>query len=248
MRGKIQVIFTDKIEAKDFPKMPQEYQDLLVRVMRIQADCEIGGPHLYVNSWMLGASNADEQWKVAKTAMEEIDHFRKINRLLQELGFDATDRLFVSKPDRYVDAFRGDMPTWADWAVFGFLIDRVGQYQLDEFVNCSYLPLARQLPPYDSKIIEEEKGHVQYGTLKAAELCRTEQGRDQVQSAVNKWFIIGLDMFGKSESFRDERYIEWGLKRRTNGEARKQYMAEVVPLIQKLGLAVPDPTVGRKFF
>ena len=40
-------MFTDKIEAKDFSKMPKEYQDLLVRVLRIQADCEIGGPHLY---------------------------------------------------------------------------------------------------------------------------------------------------------------------------------------------------------
>src|SRR5436305_15020042 len=103
-------MFTEKIEAKDFSKMPKEYQDLLIRVLRIQADCEIGGPHLYVNSWMLSASTADEQWKVAKTAMEEIDHFRKINRLLQELGFDATERLFVPTSDWYVDALRGEMP------------------------------------------------------------------------------------------------------------------------------------------
>ena len=46
-------MFSDKIEAKDFFKMPKEYQDLLVRVLQIQADCEIGGPHLYVNEWML---------------------------------------------------------------------------------------------------------------------------------------------------------------------------------------------------
>jgi ring-1,2-phenylacetyl-CoA epoxidase subunit PaaA len=240
-------MFTDKIEAKDFTKMPKEYQDLLVRVLRIQADCEIGGPHLYVNNWMLRAATADEQWKVAKTAMEEIDHFRKMNRLLQELGFDASDRLFIPKAERYVDAFRGEMPSWADWAVFGLLIDRVGQYQLDEFVNCSYLPLARQLPPFDTQILEEEKGHVQYGLLKCAELCRTSEGKRQVQAAVDKWYIVGLDMFGKSDSWRDERYIDWGLKRRTNSQARSEYMAEVAPLIQKLGLTLPNPTAGRKF-
>jgi ring-1,2-phenylacetyl-CoA epoxidase subunit PaaA len=240
-------MFSDKVEAADFAKMPKEYHDLLIRVLRIQADCEIGGPHLYVDRWLLHASTVDEQWKVAKTAMEEIEHFRKINRLLQELGFDASDRLFVSKSERYVEAFRGEMPAWADWAVFGFLIDRVGQYQLDEFVNCSYLPLARQLPPYDSQILEEEKGHVQYGLLKAAELCRTEQGRAQVQAAVDRWFITALDMFGKSDSWRDERYIEWGLKRRTNAQARSEYLAEVTPIIQKLGLTVPDPSRGRKF-
>ena len=41
--------FSDKVEAHDASKMPAEYQALLKRVLRIQADCEIGGPHLYVN-------------------------------------------------------------------------------------------------------------------------------------------------------------------------------------------------------
>lgn len=240
-------MFTDKIEPKDFPKMPKEYQELLVRVLRIQADCEIGGPHLYADRWLLGAPNADEQWKVAKTVAEEIDHFRKMNRLLQELGFDASDRLFVLNRERYVDAFRGEIPTWAEWAVFGFLIDRVGQYQLEEFQNCSYLPLARQLPPYDTQIIDEEKGHINYGTMKVVELCKTPEGKAQVQTALNCWYVRALDMFGKSDSWRDDRYLEWGIKRRTNQQAREQYAAEVTPLIEKLGLEVPDPSRGRKF-
>lgn len=240
-------MFTDKIEAKDFPKMPKEYQDLLVRVLRIQADCEIGGPHVYFDRWLLGASNADEQWKVAKTISEEIDHFRKMNGLLKELGFDATDRLFIQKSDRYLDAFRRDMPTWAEWAAFGFLIDRVGQYQLEEFQECSYRPLARLLPPFNNQIIHEEKGHINYGTVKVVELCKAPEGKEQAQQALNKWYIIALDMFGKSDSWRDDRYLEWGLKRRTNAEARAQYMAEVNPLIEKLGLALPDPLTGRSF-
>ena len=41
-------MFTDKVELKDFDKMDPEYKDLLGRVLTIQADCEIGGPHLYV--------------------------------------------------------------------------------------------------------------------------------------------------------------------------------------------------------
>ncbi|MFQ5899058.1 MAG: hypothetical protein ACE5JN_12555 [Candidatus Methylomirabilia bacterium] len=38
---------TGKLEAQDGAAMPGEYQELLVRVLTIQADCEIGGPHLY---------------------------------------------------------------------------------------------------------------------------------------------------------------------------------------------------------
>ena len=38
-------MFEDKIEREDLEKMPAEYKELLERVLTIQADCEIGGPH-----------------------------------------------------------------------------------------------------------------------------------------------------------------------------------------------------------
>ena len=72
-------------------------------------------------------------------------------------------------------------------------------------------------------------------------------GRAQAQTAVDKWYVVGLDMFGKSGSARTERYLEWGLKRRTNEEARRQYIAEMEPKIAALGLVVPDRLQGRKY-
>jgi ring-1,2-phenylacetyl-CoA epoxidase subunit PaaA len=235
--------FTDKIEAADVPKMPEEYQALLKRVLRIQADCEIGGPHLYVSQWLLTAPSADDQWMLAKVAGEEIDHFRKINRLLNELGEDASALMYVEKSRRDLEAFRQAMPTWADVAAFGFLIDRVGQYQLEEFVGCSYAPLDRALP----RIIQEEKTHVGYGHVKLRDMVRTEDGRAQAQAAMDRWYPRGLDMFGLAKSRRASRYIHWGLKRRTNETARAEYTAEVAPLIEGLGLRIPDAATDRHF-
>ena len=54
-------------------------------------------------------------------------------------------------------------------------------------------------------------------------------------------------MFGSSGSRRSERYRFWGLKRRTNAEARAQYLREVNPLIEAMGLRVPDPIARREF-
>ena len=48
-------MFTEKIELKDLDKMDAEYKDLLGRVLTIQADCEIGGPHLYVETMLPAA-------------------------------------------------------------------------------------------------------------------------------------------------------------------------------------------------
>src|SRR2546428_739044 len=218
-------------------------RDEYERVLRIQADCEIGGPHLYVNQWLLTAPSADDQWMLAKVAGEEIDHFRKINRLLNDLGEDASELMYIEKSRRDLEAFRQAMPTWADVAAFGFLIDRVGQYQLEEFGGGSYAPLDRALP----RIIQEEKTHVGYGLVKLRDMVRTEEGKTLAQAAVDRWYPRGLDMFGRSNSTRAARYQYWGLKRRSNEAARTEYMAEVTSQIEGLGLRVPDATSGRHF-
>ena len=236
----------DKVELKDFDKQDQEYKDLVSRVLAIQADCEIGGPNLYVENILPTAPSKVDQLVVARTAAEEIDHFRKMARLAGDIGVDVSYVLSWPNQQRYVEAFRGSIRTWEDYAVFGFLIDRVGRYQLEEFVGCTYQPLARIVEQPD--IIREEEGHIDFGTTKTAEYAaKGGEAKEKIQNAVDYWYIKGLDMFGRSDSKRSRRYIERGLKRRTNEEARRQYKAEVEPLIRQMGLTVPDASQGRLY-
>ena len=237
-------MFNDKLEVKDFEKMNPEYQDLLRRLLTIQADCEIGGPHLYVEQMLPGAPSKLDQLIVARTAAEEIDHYRKVARVAGEIGVDVSFVLSQPNQKRYVETFRGKITTWEDFAVFGFLIDRVGRYQLEEFIGCSFAPIERILPD----IIKEEEGHIDFGATKTRELAtKGDESREKVQKALNYWYIKGLDMFGRSESRRSERYCHWGIKRRTNAQARQDYMKEVKPLVEQMGLQVPDPNKGRLY-
>ena len=237
-------MFTDKVEAKDFEKMDPEYQDLLRRIVTIQSDCEIGGPHLYVDKMLPNAPTKLDQLLVARTAAEEVDHYRKFARLAGDIGVDVSFVLSQPNQKRYVEAFRGKITTWEDFAVFGFLIDRIGRYQLEEFVGCTYAPLEPLLPD----IINEELGHIDYGVTQTKELLtKGDESREKVQKAIDTWYIKGLDMFGNSESRRSERYCHWGIKRRTNAQAREAYIKEVEPLIAELGLKVPDRMKGRQY-
>lgn len=237
-------MFRDKIDLKDLEKMDPEYRELLARVVAIQADCEIGGPHLYVKDMLPSAPSKIDQLVVARTAAEEMDHFRKIARVAGDMGADVSYVLSWPNQKRYLEAFRGIIKTWEDFAVFGFLIDRVGRYQLEEFLGCTYKPLAEILP----EIMKEEVGHVGYGSSKTAELAaKGDESREKVQKALEFWYAKALDMFGRSESTRDQRYIYWGLKRRTNAQARQEFIEEVNPLIERFGLQIPDPLKDRKY-
>jgi len=239
-------MFTDKVDLKDFDKQDPEYQDLLRRVLSIQADCEIGGPNLYVKDILPNAPTKLDQLIVARTAAEEMDHYRKIAKLAGDIGVDVSFVLSRPNKDRYVEAFRGEIKTWEDYAVFGFLIDRVGRFQLEEFIGCTYLPLARVVE--DPEMIREEEGHIDFGVNASAEwAAKGGETKERIQKAVNYWYVKGLYMFGNSKSYRSERYMHWGLKRRTNAEARALYKEEIDGLLRKMDLEIPDPNQGRLY-
>jgi ring-1,2-phenylacetyl-CoA epoxidase subunit PaaA len=239
-------MFAEKVELKDFEKQDPEYQDLLRRVLAIQADCEIGGPNLYVKDILPNAPSKLDQLIVARTAAEEMDHYRKMAKCAGDMGVDVSYVLSRPNQERYVEAFRGTIKTWEDFSVFGFLIDRVGRFQLEEFIGCTYQPLARVVE--DPQVIREEEGHIDFGTNCTAE-CAAKGGeaKERIQKAVDYWYAKGLDMFGNSKSYRSERYMHWGLKRRPNAVARQQYKDEVDALITKMDLKIPDPNKGRLY-
>jgi Uncharacterized conserved protein len=72
------------------------------------------------------------------------------------------------------------------------------------------------------------------------------KNRERAQKALNKWFPMALDMFGKTGSKSSEMAVRYGIKRWKNEEARQMYLREVEELINELGLEMPDPNVGRK--
>lgn len=236
--------FTDRIQANDVATMPEEYRDLLVRLLTIQADCEIGGPNVYGRQWFLNAPTADDMFRVTHILAEEVDHYRHMDRLLRMIGVDRSDLLRRQNSERFLEAFRvTDVPTWADVAAFCCLVDRVGRYQVEEMEESSFEPLDSVLP----LIMREEIGHIGYGAARLAELAEDPITRPDAQAAVDRWYPRALDMFGRTGSRRAEQFIDWGLKHRLNEVARRAYIEEVGPVIERMGLSVPPEDRDRHF-
>ena len=97
-------------------------------------------------------------------------------------------------------------------------------------------------------IVSEELGHIEYGYNKTRELLsKGDEQKERVQKAIDYWYVRALDMFGRSGSRRAERYRYWALKRRANEQARMDYVNEVNPILESIGLKIPDPFKGRRY-
>ena len=60
-------------------------------------------------------------------------------------------------------------------------------------------------------------------------------------------WAMSLDLFGKSDSVRSEKYVEWGLRKYTNSEARKRFIDKMTPQLNAMGLQIPEDGKLRKF-
>ncbi len=107
-------MFTDKVDRKDFHKMPEAYKDLLIRLLIVQTDSELGGPDLYLHSWVRDAPTVEDQRLLAKTAFEEIDHRRRFAKILEDLGVDTKEITAHSREERILEGFRQPLDDWVE--------------------------------------------------------------------------------------------------------------------------------------
>ena len=54
-------------------------------------------------------------------------------------------------------------------------------------------------------------------------------------------------MFGASGSTFSDKYVKWGIRTSGNEDLRRQYIADTRPMMEKLGIEVPDDKANRRF-
>jgi ring-1,2-phenylacetyl-CoA epoxidase subunit PaaA len=235
------------ISAEELGQTPREYQELVVGLLQGHASGEafvLNEP--IFSHWAADAPRAEDRFMVVTTIKEELEHALEGWRLLRQLSdlVDWTDLTPVPAHGSRYEGFRHPTTEWAEFAALSALTDRVGCFQQEEQLDCSYLPYADAIQKVYFPL---EKGHAARGRFWLRELCRTDEGMAQAQKAVDMWWPRALDMFGRSESNRQHAYIEYRLKKRSNEARRVAYIEAVQPELESLGLTVPDPLIGRQY-
>ncbi len=230
----------DFIEAKDW--MPEHYRKTLVRQISQHAHSEFVGM-LPEGNWISRAPTLKRKAILLSKVQDEAGHGLYLYAAAETLGTSRDqllDALHTGKA-KYSSIFNYPTLTWADMGVIGWLVDGAAIMNQVPLCRCSYAPYARAMV----RICREESFHQRQGyeALLTMMTQGTEDQRDMVQDAVNRWWWPSLMMFGPpdAESPNSEQSMRWGIKRISNDDLRQKFVDATVEQASILGVSLPDP-------
>jgi hypothetical protein len=223
--------------------LPDEYRGLLLKMLRHEGERAGNKSFLGFMATCLDLAEAlfPPEMKLLKAEYlaEELKHAIMFHRVAVGLQHD-----FALRDVPYAHyTFHLPRESWADDALFHFLVDLNGAFHARDWRESSYVPL-RKLA---ATVERDELGHSEMGYYFLSEICRERRGRTLVQHLLGKWYPAALDMFGRSDSPNAPRFIEWGLKSVGNAEIRQAYKQYVDRKLEALALEPPDERKNRRF-
>jgi ring-1,2-phenylacetyl-CoA epoxidase subunit PaaA len=228
-----------RIEAQDW--MPDAYRKTLVRQISQHAHSEIVGM-LPEGNWILRAPSLKRKCILIAKVQDEGGHGLYLYSAAETLGTSRAEMLDAlhSGKAKYSSIFNYPTLNWADIGVVGWLVDGAAIMNQIPLCRCSYGPYARAMV----RVCKEESFHQRQGYEALLTMMKgTQEQRDMVQDAVNRWWWKCLAMFGPpdSDSHHSAQGMRWGIKRISNDELRQKFVDATVPQAKVLGVSLPDP-------
>ncbi len=220
----------DEFEAQD-----EEYKGAIRKLVRSHAINELYGAQVFDEPAIQYAPTPYAKWLTCRVAMEEYAHHVRFRELGEKIGLSEDD-MVPGGDKKPLSIFEFPLKSWAEFCVIKMLADLAEILQVEDLLHCSFHPLrnlARSTMP-------EERFHHDFGVEFCTELCKTEEGKAQVQAAIDEYFPFLPKFFGASQSKNNEMYLKWGIKDRTNDEMRADYMKRATEVCDKLGLKLPE--------
>ncbi len=228
----------DKIEPNDW--MPEGYRKTLIRQISQHAHSEIVGM-LPEGNWITRAPTLKRKAALLAKVQDEGGHGLYLYAAAETLGVtreELVDQLHSGRA-KYSSIFNYPTLTWADIGTIGWLVDGAAIMNQIPLCRCSYGPYARAM----IRICREESFHQRQGYELLLTMVRSSQEqKEMVQDALNRWWWPSLMMFGPPDanSRHSAQSMAWKIKRFTNDELRQKFVDATVPQAHFLGLTIPD--------
>lgn len=223
--------FGDVADAAAANAAGAEYVETVGKVIRSHVRNELAGAVAFDEPAIALAPGPREKWLACRIAMEEYGHHLKFQRLAGELGLAAGGE------GRALSVFDFDLASWTEFVVLKALVDLAEVVLMEELADTSYLPLRRLVV----SLLPEERFHVSFGKARTLDLATDPATRPAIQAAVDDLVAFTVPFFGRSVSANNDAFRRWGVKRRTNDEARAEWVARARQFVEvELGMEFPE--------
>ena len=217
----------------DLASEPDEYREAITKIVVSHAVNELYGAQVFDEPAIALAPTPYAKWLTCRVAMEEYHHHVRFKGLADEMGIppQATD----PKNKRPLSIFGFPLKTWPEFCVIKMLADLAEILQVEDLLHCSFVPLRN----IGRVTMPEEKFHAQFGKDFCIELCKTPEGRREVQQAIDDYAPYLPQFFGAAGSKNNETYRKYALKERKNEEMREDFLTRATAIVESIGLRLP---------
>ena len=188
--------------------------------------------------WQVRAPTLESDLALSNIAQDEFGHARLWYDLLEDFGYTEADLVFERPPEEFRHSTLCELPfeegDWADAIVRSYLYDMAEQLRLEAIAGTSYPRLADRV----EKVEQEERYHREHAQNWLERLTSGEEGRERVQSAVERLFPSALTLFESTEMDADIDGL--GIRTESLDSMREQWLDTVVPFLASLGIDVPQ--------
>nr|WP_076345986.1 Phenylacetic acid catabolic protein [Alicyclobacillus vulcanalis] len=218
--------------------MTEEYRQALIQTLIITGDTEFASVPALLSAYRT-APTLNRKITMLAIMQDELGHAHIAYLLLRDLGVDVDLLLYERSPQEWKHpyAFDFELSNFVEIGLFNALYDRAGYTLLSDVgQNTSYGPWRRALV----KVDKEEMFHLRNGESILREAVRHPDQREQLERALLRMFIMGLEFFGVADAQKSRtKQLDFRLKGKTNDELRQEWLSKVVPFFDAIGVAVP---------
>src|SRR5579864_3934880 len=219
-------------------QMSPAYLEGMIRILTVSADTELISAPAYYNAGQ-HAPSLNAFGSATAIIQDELGHAHIAYRLMRDLGVDTERLIYEREPRKFKYPYAFDIPldSWVELVVANAFYDRAGFCLLgDIFQTTTFGPWKRALV----KVDKEETFHLRHGERGMKKLAETDQGRADLQRAIDWMFLLTVEWFGLPDDLkRHSEQLDFGFKGQSNDELRQTWMSTAVPLCEKHGLRVP---------
>jgi 1,2-phenylacetyl-CoA epoxidase catalytic subunit len=219
--------------------MSPEYLRGLRRILAVSGDTELVSAPAYLRAAARHAPALNNFGSEMSIVQDELAHAHIAYRLLADLGVGMNELIYEREPQdfKYPYAFDVPLDSWHEVVLANAIYDQAGFILLgDVHKHSTFGPWKRAL----AKVGKEETFHLRHGRTWVKKLAADPVEKAKLQSSLDWMFILTLEWFGlPDDRKRHSVQLDYGFKGLTNDELRQEWMGEVVPFMQEVGLDVP---------